>query len=226
MKRNIGLLVAIVIAGLVAWGVFTPRTTTITVEDLPWQIQISPEGITQVFGVSVGKVTLRQLAEQLRSVPEVAVFETPTGERTLEGYYGKKRLGVFEAKIVGELQADKATIERFVEAHTERKPQPTGTWRYELAEKNVLEANSFLIKYLVYIPVVDYSSEQIQTHFGTPMNTVKADERVTWWLYPAKNLIIMQDNQGSEVFYYSTTADYPALEQRLTTMKTSPNTHE
>ncbi|MBK8453405.1 MAG: hypothetical protein WAQ53_07620 [Thiofilum sp.] len=229
MKWKLSLVLAALVVGLGVWWVVSsnsPNTSSIKVENLPWQVQTLPDGGTQVFGVTVGKITFRQLAEYLRSIPELAVFETPTGQRTLEGYYGKKRLGVFEAKIVGELHADKATIERFVEAHTERKPQPTGTWRYELAEKNVLESNDFLIKYLIYIPVVDYSSEQIQTHFGTPMNTLKVDERLTWWLYPAKGLIIMQDNDGAEVFYYSAAPDYPALEQRLTTTKMTPLNHE
>ena len=227
MKGKITLLAAALVVGLGAWWALSPNTSTPTkVENLPWQVQVLPDGTTQAFGVSVGQVTFRQLAEHLRSVPELAVFETPTGERTLEGYYGKKRLGVFEAKIVGELQADKATIDRFVESHTERKPQPTGTCRYELAEKNVLEANNFLVKYLIYIPVVDYSTEQIQQHFGTPMNTVKTGERVTWWLYRAKSLIVMQDNDGTEIFYYSTLADYAALEQRLLTTKPSSNKHD
>ncbi len=222
MKWKMSLVAVCMAVLLGACGSDTPQKVT----DLPWQVEVLPDGTTHVFGVSVGKVTFRQLAEYLRSVPELAVFETPKGERTLEGYYGKKRLGVFEAKIVGELNADKTTIDRFVAAHTEKKPQPTGTWRYELAEKNVLEANDFLVKYLVYIPVVDYSADEIQKHFGTPMNTVKAGARVTWWLYPAKGLIIMQDNEDSEVFYYSTPADFAALEKRLTTQTMRSVNHE
>lgn len=222
MKWKLSLMAVVLAVGLGACS--SGESTKVT--DLPWQAEVLPDGTTHVFGVSVGKITFRQLAEYLKSVPELAVFETPKGVRTLEGYYGKQRLGVFEAKIVGELKSDQATIDRFVQSHTEKKPQPTGTWRYELAEASVREANDYLVKYLMYIPVVDYTTEEIQKHFGTPKNTVKANERVTWWLYPQKGLVIMQDNEGSEVFYYSNAADYPVLEQRLTTQTMSSVNHE
>ena len=80
------------------------------IENLPWQITLSPAGNPQVFQVELGKSTLKDLMSQVRSFPEMAVFAHEGGQRRLEAYFGTQRLGLFDAKLLAELQVDDATL--------------------------------------------------------------------------------------------------------------------
>lgn len=185
------------------------------VDNLPWQITKTAEGKTQVFHIELGKTTLRQAIELWHSFPELAVMQTRNNEYSLEAYFGKQRLGLFEAKLVAELVADPATLDKFSAEHIKREPQASGAWRLTVSEPNVKLANDFSIKYLIYIPVVNYEPELIRARFGDSAEVVKLTETVDAWFYADRGLAMLIDTQGGDMFYYSSLANFPQLKEKI-----------
>lgn len=187
-----------------------------TPTDLPWQITTSAAGNPQVFHVEVGVTTLKGLSQHLRSFPELAVFAHESGKRSLEAYFGTQRLGVFEAKLIAELQADSQLLDSFQQNATERAGMASGMWKHTLAEADISKTNDLVINKLIYLPSIDYEPDIITARFGEPSQRLPTQQAGTeLWLYPAKGLVIMYSSKGSEIFYYTTPALYPALQQEL-----------
>ncbi len=190
-------------------------------EDLPWQTRMTPEGTVQAFHLEIGKSTLKQMIEQFHSFPELAVFAHESGKRTLEAYFSKQRLGVFEAKLVAELKADDAMLTRFETEYKKREGMASGMWKYELSEDNVKVANELSVRKLVYMPTINYDQETVRARFGEPAERLPSQqEGVSLWLYPQKGLILQMNDDGGEVLYYTGQQDYTALKQEL--LETKP----
>lgn len=185
------------------------------VDNLPWQVTKTEKGTTQVFHVELGKTTLRQAIELWHSFPELAVMQSRTNEYSLEAYFGKQRLGVFEAKLVAELVADAATLEKFSTEHIKREPQASGAWRLTVSEPNVKLTNDFIIKYLIYIPVVNYEPDMLRARFGESAEVVKLTDTVDAWFYPEKSLAMLIDAKGGDMFYYSSPQDFAQLKEKI-----------
>jgi hypothetical protein len=185
-------------------------------DDLPWQITASPEGNPQVFHLEVGKSTLKDVIEHFHSFPEMAVFAHESGKRTLEAYFGTLRVGLFEAKIIAELQADDATLTKFQNDATKREGMASGQWKFTLSEADVKVADSLLLKKLVYMPAVNYDPDIVTARFGLPAERLPSSRKeVEFWLYPQKGLAILLNSDGSDILYYTDPKDYPALKQDL-----------
>ncbi|WP_298607653.1 hypothetical protein [uncultured Thiothrix sp.] len=190
------------------------------IDNLPWQVTKTAEGHTQVFHMELGKTTLRQAIELLHSFPELAVMQAPNHEYSLEAYFGKQRLGVFEAKLVAELAADPASLEKFAKEHIKREPQASGAWRLTVSEENQKLANDFPIKTLIYIPVVNYEPDIILSRFGAGSEVVKLTDTVDAWFYADRGLAMLIDAKGGDIFYYSSLADFPQLKAKILKLPT------
>ena len=185
------------------------------VDNLPWDITHTEQGTTRVFHLELGKATLRQAIELWHSFPELAVMQSRTNDLSLEAYFGKQRLGLFEAKLVAELVADPATLEKFSQEQVKREPQASGAWRLSVSESNVKLANDFLIKYLIYMPVVNYEPELIRARFGEGAEIVNLTATVDAWFYADRNLAMLIDAKGGDMFYYSSPQDFPQLKTKI-----------
>ena len=185
-------------------------------DDLPWQIVLTPQGDPQVFHLEVGKSTLKQAIEHFRSFPELAVFAHESGKHTLEAYFGKQKIGLFDAKIVLELQADDALLTKFQQNATKREGMASGMWKHTVAENDVTVANGLAVRKLVYLPVVDYAPDIANARFGIPAERLPSQQStVEFWCYPDKGIILALDSDGADIFYYTTQANYPALKKEL-----------
>jgi hypothetical protein len=186
-------------------------------DDLPWQITLDAAGNPQVFHLEIGKSTLKEVIEHLHNFPEMAVFSYENGKRTLEAYFGTQRMGLFEAKIIAELQADDATLTRFQQNASKREGMASGQWKYTLGEKDVQAADSLAVRKLVYMPAVNYEPDIALARFGQPAERLPsaAKSGVEFWTYPDKGLIILMNNDGGEILYYVTREVFPQLKQEL-----------
>lgn len=186
------------------------------IENLPWQITLSPAGNPQVFQVELGKSTLKDLMSQVRSFPEMAVFAHEGGQRRLEAYFGTQRLGLFDAKLLAELQVDDATLTALQTNATKREGMASGYWKHTVAEEDMAVVNALLIRKLVYIPAISYEADIITQRFGTPTERLPSnDVNVEYWFYADKGLAIALNAKGSEVLYYVPIAGFAALKQEL-----------
>lgn len=214
MKYVFGFLLAVAL-GIAAIFWLNDGQQTPDPENLPWQSTMNEAGHVNAFHITLGQITSRQMMEHFKSFPEVALFEPKGGEAILEAYFGKKRVGLFEAKLVAELEADADTLQRFKSNHLERDAQASGKWKYRLSEPDIKESNSFLVKNLIYIPIADYEQDILLARFGKPAEMIKTREKAQYWVYPNKGLIILENPEGGEIFYYTSKANFETLKQRL-----------
>lgn len=169
-----------------------------------------------MFHLEIGKSTLREVIEHLHSFPEIAVFAHESGKRTLEAYFGSQRVGLFEAKIIAELQTDDATLNKFQTGAVKREGMASGQWKYPLSEADVKAADALPVHKLVYMPSVNYDPDIVTARFGQPAERLPSQkEGVELWFYPQKGLAILMNNDGGEILYYTDPQHYAALKQEL-----------
>lgn len=186
-------------------------------DDLPWQITTDAAGNPQVFHLQIGLSTLKDVIEHLHSFPEIAVFSHENGRRTLEAYFGTQRLGLFEAKVIAELQADETTLTRFQQEAGKREGMASGQWKYTVAEKDFQAIDGLAVHKLVYMPSVNYEPDIVVARFGQPVERLPSTAKsgVEFWTYPDKGLIILMNSAGGEILYYVTREVFPQLKQEL-----------
>ena len=81
---------------------------------LPWLVSTKSDGTTHILGVDIGDATFKELMFKLKLLAEPALFEAPNGDLTLEAYFGKKKFGIFEARLVVEMDAEKALLKKML----------------------------------------------------------------------------------------------------------------
>jgi hypothetical protein len=183
-------------------------------DNLPWKITVSPES-TEVFHVKVGQTTLREMIEQFRHFPEIALFTGDNKAPRLEAYFGKRRLGVFDARLIAEMAADQAQLQQFVDTSTDREAQASGAWKYTLSEAAVKQINEQKVQYLIYMPVADYEADIVSQRFGMAEDKLTISDTAEYWFYPQQGLVILLNSEGSDVLYYSALSSFTALRERL-----------
>lgn len=184
-------------------------------DNLPWDIKPGADGSVEVFHLAIGQVTLREMIERFHHFPEIALFTGDNKAPRLEAYFGKRRLGIFEARLIAEIEADEAQLQQYVDTSTDREAQASGAWKYTLSEAAVKQINDQKARYLIYMPVADYEMDIVGQHFGEPADKFKVSETAKYWFYPQKGLTILLDKDGSDVLSYSSTTNFAALRERL-----------
>lgn len=189
-------------------------------EDLPWQLTLNAQGQPTVFHIAIGQDTLKSVIDRFHHFPEIALFTQQNGKQSLEAYFAKQRLGLFEAKLLVDLQADDATLNQLQQKSGKREGTASGQWKYALDEKDLPQINQLLIRRVVYMPSVDYTPDVVKARFGEPGEVLPSSQtRVEYWFYPDKGLAILLNNDGGDIFYYTAREHYAVLRQELVESK-------
>jgi len=181
---------------------------------LPWKATATSDDATHVLGVDIGKTTFKELMFSLQLLAEPALFQSKDNKLTLEAYFGKKKFGVLEARLVAEMDADEATLKKFLKEQVGRDSTPSNHWKYKLSIVNTRIANDLRVWRLVYMPVADYEPKQIK-FFGTPEETIKINDTAQYLLFPSKGTVVLWDTAGKEMFYYVAKKDFERLKKSL-----------
>ena len=213
MIKTITLAIIIVLSLTLFWFVNKDRENQVS-NRLPWQSTLNEDGTTRVLGVDIGKVTFKELMFKLQLLAESAVFESPEGELSLEAYFGKKKFGFLEARLVVELDADTALLKTMLDESTDKEATPSNNWKYSLNVKNTKIANNLRVWRLIYLPVTDYEPKQM-SFFGEPEEKTKVTDTAEYWLYPSRGMALLYDISGKEIFYYAAPKDFARLKKSL-----------
>ena len=181
---------------------------------LPWKVTAVSESATHVLGVDIGSTTFKELMFALQLLAEPALFQSNEGKLTLEAYFGKKKFGILEARLVAEMDADEAILKKMLKEHVGRDSTPSNHWKYQLNIENTRIANELRVWRLVYMPVGDYEVKQIK-FFGEPEEKIQINDTAQYLLYPSKGLVVLWDTDGKEVFYYVAKKDFERLKKTL-----------
>ena len=94
---SIFVLLAVVLA---VYPFLDESENSATVTGLPWQIEIMPDGSTQVFGLHIGVSRLSDAYKMLGSDMELAIVAASDELGNLEMYYGHYQAGLLSGKLV------------------------------------------------------------------------------------------------------------------------------
>ena len=186
---------------------------------LPWQIDIMPDGSTQVFGLHIGTSRLLDAQRILGDDMEVAIIASSGNSikdaGSLEMYYGHYRTGLLSGKLVLQTKASAADIKRWRENAVKSEYMASGQ-----AKKYILDADDLpqvfdeIIIGLTFAPVVNLDEGVITARFGEASERIE-DDGVTHFLYPEKGLDIALYEKAKEVLQYVAPAKFEQLREPL-----------
>jgi len=204
-------LLLVIVVPILMWFFGKPANEKAK-DNLPWQIEQVEDGSTRVFGLDVGRLTLQELMMDLHKIAELSVFEDENKHLVLEGYFGKVTLGVFEAKLIAEMDATQEQLRPMIVLNEEREGTPSGRWKYDVLDpEHVRQTNQMRVWKLVYVPVANYEPAVIEKYFGKPASKESVSDEFHYWYYPDKNFVILESAKGKETFYYVAKQDYQRL---------------
>ncbi len=184
-------------------------------KNLPWQISISESGNTKVFGIEIGKSTFKELMHELKLLAEPALFENKEGEFLLEASFGKKKIGLLEARLIAELDADRKTLQTIKHESEKKEATPSNQWKYVPSIKSTQEIiNDLRVWRLIYLPVSNYDEKRIE-FFGEPEEVISITDTAKYLLFPKKGVAVLWDTEGKEIFYYVAPKDFSRLKLNL-----------
>ncbi len=208
-------LLAVLLAGFLTWWLAPDAPQTRQVKDLPWQVRPLPDGGSEVFGIRLGQTTLDEASRHLGHVPEFAVFIGAQGPETIEAWFGKIRVGLFDARVLLKARAPEALLQEVARNGGEPEPQPSNTWKRSVSEQDLPRVLALPVAEITYVPSVQYDPDVVRARFGAPSRIVPHDEHSRWWLYPGKGLLLLLDDKQKEVLHYTAPRDFGQLLARV-----------
>lgn len=182
-------------------------------QDWPWQAIASPDGATlTVFGLTLGRSTLREAAAKLGRRYDLAVFADPGDALSLEAYFRDVLVGDLTARMVLTARLPPEQLEALRARAGAGQPNAGGGRRYPLDNEADLETGmTAVITAIAWLPVVRFDPDLIRKRFGEPAERLQRPDG-THWLYPALGLDLLLSEQGGALLQYVPPAEF---EQRL-----------
>jgi hypothetical protein len=211
MGRHTFLSVLVFTALILALAIFLPsgREPASVRGEFPWNVTVDSEGYSQVFGISVGRSTVRQAAGRIREPAEVSMFVAADGKRAVEVYFDRVAIGEFYAKVVLGVALDEETLKGMFERGVRISSLGGSVRKVELHPDDLARVNEAVIASLTYIPSANLDAEVIRKRFGEPARLLKErDSGLVHWLYPAIGLDLAVNEEGKEVLLYVKPADF------------------
>ena len=206
-------LFLIIFAFVILISTISDKRVNISSDKLPWQITISEDGQSKVFGITLNQTSVRDALKILKAFPEIAAFEHKNGRRNLEAYISSVSLSGLSAKMILEFSVTDENLSRYIKDSVKKKGTPSGAFKYDLNEQDVLEAMQAPVISISYIPYAQFDDEIIMQRFGIAAETVTVSETTSILLYPELGLSLTYNKDGKEVLQYVAPADFERLQE-------------
>lgn len=184
--------------------------------DLPWQITIDASGNSNVFGVTLGKSSLKSLEEYFMRSAEVHLFRDRDNSLSVEAYFDKITLSHIDSRIIVELDLTVDALQKIHASAINPKIMPSGTYQFTVSESDQTLLRNQIISSVTYAPVyLRLDEEVIQARFGKHEKTVKSSDGNTHFLYPKKGLDIIHSPKGKLILQYVSPHNFDRLMAKL-----------
>lgn len=185
------------------------------VTGLPWQLELTEQGATRVFGVTLGQTTLGEAVTQLGHDMELAIMATAGEAGSLEMYYGNYRAGLMSARLVLAAELGDDAINSLRRNAVEIEVLKSGARKYVLGSEDHAQAFGAAITSIACIPAVNLDHDIIIKRFGEADEILQTSEDITHYLYPQMGLDIILSEEGKEVLQYVAPAEFHRLREPL-----------
>lgn len=213
MKAFLAVL-ALIIAVLALPMLLSPPTDRgggKTVEGLPWQIEVLPDGTSRVSGLTIGTSTLNDARKQLGMEGETAIVAAPGEAGSLEAYFQEATLGAVTGKLILTADVSPDTIAGMLQRATKAEYMQSSTKKIALADHDLPTALAARIRAIAFVPSINLDEAMIVERFGQPAERLRASKHVEHFLYPERGLDIVLDSEGKEVLQYVPPREFERL---------------
>jgi len=216
MFRNIPFLVLLFSIVAIIVGVYVLPGKEQKAVNLPWQVEITQDGASSVFGMTLGKTTLAEAEKELAEPAEVSLFVPAEGQKVIEAYFDSVDISGLRARIVIVMQVSQEEIEAMFNRGARVANMGGGRRKVTLSDQDMEYLHQMPIGSLTYIPRVNLDAELVSARFGKPAERIaEPNGKVVHWLYPDKGLDIALDAEGKEVLQYVRPADFALIREPL-----------
>ncbi|QQS55186.1 MAG: hypothetical protein IPM89_05050 [Candidatus Competibacteraceae bacterium] len=182
--------------------------------DLPWQVEIGQNGASStVFGLTLGKSTLRDAVHKLGRRYEMGIFQERDRGLSLEAYFRDAVVGGLNARLVLSAQWPEERLDAFRAHAGAGQPTAGGDRRYSLSEADHDSALDAVVVAITYLPVIKFDADLVRKRFGEPAERLPVQDGMHW-LYPPLGLDLLLGDNGGALLQYVPPAKF---EQRLRT---------
>lgn len=203
---------------LLATGLIIPGGNQSRVQTFPWQIEITPGGSSQVFGLVLGKSTLQDAEQVFGASAELSLFEPSPGkgQRVVEAYFDKVTLGGLSAKVVVVLAFTPEQLQNLFERGARISTLGDGSRKVSLHADDIVLAHNTPVYTITYLPQVRLDTALLEQRFGKSGQVMtEKDTGTQHWLYPQLGLDIALDEKNNAVLQYIAPSHFADLVKPL-----------
>jgi len=212
----IGSIVAVSIL-LIIVGIYIPVDNEQQTQPLPWQINTTPQGSTQVFGLILGETVLQQAEQKLNGVAEISLFVSPIGHYVVEAYFDKISSAGLSARMIMVIDSPQSQLEAMYQRGTRISTLGSGGNKVTLNAPDVALLRNLPIISITYLPHTRLDETMIVKRFGQASQKItEQDNDMVHWLYPELGLDIALNSDGKAVLQYTSPDRFSELKAPLT----------
>lgn len=212
MKKIIVVLAILVALVLLFYPYLEDSDKSVPLTGLPWQIEILPDGSTQVFGLHLGKSSLLDALGILGEDMDIAIVAANDEAGNLEMYYGHYRAGLLSGKLLLQTSSSEQNIKNWREQAEKAEHMASGqAKKYRLSADDLTLALKEVITGVTFIPAVNLDDEIIVARFGEPFLRIDMGDAVHYQ-YPEKGLDIAVFEKAKEIIQYVPPRDFIYME--------------
>jgi hypothetical protein len=210
----LGVLVFSIVAVIV--GVFLMPGRPVGEMHLPWQVEITPEGNSRVFGVEIGRSTLAETSHIFKELPEVTLFEQKDGKRVVEAYFDNVDISGLRARVVLVMDLNAEELAGMYQRGERLANMGGGRHKVTLSAEDMHTLQQTRFSSLSYIPRHNLNAALVKSRFGEPVERIaESTGKVVHWLYPKKGLDVAINPDAKEVLQYVKPSRFELLRRPL-----------
>ncbi len=186
------------------------------IDNLPWQIEVLPDGESRVFGITLGQSTLTEVREQLGDNMQLAIVVASGQEiGALEMFYSRFKAGVFSGKLVFAADLPPEQLTQMMQRAVRAKYMDSGARKFTLHPDDLVIALNAPLASITFMPIVKIDKASAIKRFGPATEIIRTDEQLTHLLYPDKGLDLILDENNRAVLQYIAPRDFERLREPL-----------
>jgi hypothetical protein len=181
---------------------------------LPWDIQVTEDGSSSVFGITFGKSVLSDAQKVFAEEGEVSLFLSGD-DKSIEAYFKRIYLSGLRADFILTLDIDKATLEQIYQRGVRLSTLESGVKQVSLDAQDMDTVIQAVVTHITYLPAANLDEKLVQSRFGEPELRIDGEDGASHWLYPKRGLDIAVNPEGKEVFQYVAPSQFDRIRQPL-----------
>lgn len=203
------------LAALLIYTLWPSESDHSTSSVYEWNLKTSAQGEVEVFGIAIGKHTLKQAENTLKSRSERALF-LPSDNSTKQ----KPSIEAFfqqmpdNSKLVIGLTADDSVLSKLKPDAYNPIAFPSGNIKLKIADRHNDMLDQLVVRMITYVPRIRLNPQDIMTRFGEP-DQVWMEDDVYHYLYPAKGLDAILHKSGEGIIQFVSPKEFHLVLEQL-----------